>query len=83
MPTIEEVITDLNGATLFSTLDLKAGYHQFELHPDSRYITTFTTHSGLYRYKRLMFGVNAASEIFQNAVARILASGAARTCQMA
>ena len=28
MPTIEEVITDLNGATLFSTLDLKAGYHQ-------------------------------------------------------
>ena len=28
MPTIEEVITDLDGATVFSTLDLKAGYHQ-------------------------------------------------------
>ncbi len=73
IPTIEEVILDLNGATVFSTLDLKAGYHQFELHPESRYITTFSTHSGLYQYKRLMFGVNAASEIFQNAVSQTLA----------
>ncbi|XP_033103314.1 uncharacterized protein K02A2.6-like [Anneissia japonica] len=72
IPTTEEIITDLNKAQFFSTLDLKAGYHQFELHLDSRY-TKFTTHSGLFCYKRLMFGVNAASEIFQNTVARMLA----------
>ncbi|XP_028406801.1 uncharacterized protein LOC114529243 [Dendronephthya gigantea] len=64
MPTLDELITDLNGATVFSTLDLTSGYHQLELDPASRHITTFSTHIGLRRYKRLMFGINAASEIF-------------------
>ncbi|CAB3986642.1 Retrovirus-related Pol poly from transposon [Paramuricea clavata] len=72
MPTVDELITDLNGAIVFSTLDLASGYHQLELHPESRHITTFTTHVGLRRYKRLMFGINAASEIFQNAIANLL-----------
>ena len=48
---LEEIIHDLNGATVFSKIDLNAGYHQIELHPDSRYITTFSTHTGLKRYK--------------------------------
>ena len=72
MPTLDDLITDLNGATTFSTLDLRNGYHQLELHPASRYITTFSTHLALYRYKRLMFGINSASEIFQNTVAELL-----------
>ena len=72
MPTVDELITDLNGATVFSTLDLASGYHQLELHPESRHITTFTTHVGLRRYKRLMFGINVASEIFQNEIANLL-----------
>lgn len=72
MPTIDDLITDLNGATMFSTLDLRAGYHQLELDPESRQITTFSTHVALYRYKRLMFGINAASEIFQNTIAELL-----------
>ena len=72
MPTVDELITDLNGATVFSTLDLASGYHQLELHPESRHITTFTTHVGLRRYKRLMFGINAASEIFQNEIENLL-----------
>jgi len=72
MPTIHDLIADLNGATVSSKLDLSSGYHQLELHPDSRHITTFSTHVGLRRYKRLMFGINAASEIFQNAIEQIL-----------
>ena len=68
MPTIDELITDLNGSTVFSTLDLASAYHQLELDQNSRHITTFSSHVALYRYKRLMFGINVASEIFQNAV---------------
>ena len=68
LPTFDEVIHDLNGATVFSKLDLNQGYHQLLLHPDSRHITTFSTHIGLFRYKRLSFGINAAAEKFQNVI---------------
>ena len=46
--TVDEVLQSLNLSTVFSKLDLKWGYHQLELHPDSRIITTFTTHCGLF-----------------------------------
>ena len=69
MPTLDEVVHDLNGAKVFSKLDLNQGYHQLVLHPDSRHITTFSTHFGLFRYKRLSFGINAAAEKFQNVIA--------------
>lgn len=54
-PTLDDLIYDLNGAKYMSKIDLRAGYHQIELHPESRYITTFSTHIGLFRYKRLNF----------------------------
>ena len=44
IPTIEEVLYDLNGATVFSKLDLKWGFHQIELEEQSRDVTTFVTH---------------------------------------
>ena len=52
-------------AQYFSKLDLSQAYHQLELDEDSRYITTFSTHLGLFRYKRLNYGTNAAAELFQ------------------
>ena len=66
IPTLEAVPVELNGARLFSKLDLTQAYHQLELNPASRRITTFTTHLGLYRYKRLNYGTNATAEIFQH-----------------
>ena len=47
IPTIEEIRHKLNGAVKFTKLYLTKGFHQLELHPDSRYITTFATHIGL------------------------------------
>ena len=34
IPTIEEVLYDLNGATVFSIIDLKSGFHEIELEED-------------------------------------------------
>ena len=65
-PTLDDMILDLNGAKVFSKCDLKNGYHQLELGKESRNITTFTTHVGLRRYKRLSFGISSAAKIFQN-----------------
>lgn len=72
MPTVDDLITHLNGSTVFSKLDLSNTYHQLKFGESSRYITTFTTHVGQFRYKRLVFGVNAASELFQKAIADLL-----------
>ena len=72
IPTVDEVLHNLNQSTVFSKLDLKWGYHQLELYPDSRSITTFTTHCGLYRYKRLMFGINSSPEVYQHVVQQTL-----------
>ena len=65
IPTVNDISFALNGAKFFSKLDLSQAYHQLELHEQSRYVTTFSTHVGLYRYKRLNYGTNAAAEIFQ------------------
>lgn len=72
MPTFDEIVNDLNSAKLFSKLDLTSGYHQLELDEDSRYITTFTTHVGIYQYKRLNFGISSASEVFQEAIRSVI-----------
>ena len=56
---------------MFSELDLNMGYHQLQLDPESRKITTFATYSGLYRYT--LFSVNSAIEVFQHKIASALA----------
>ena len=48
------------------------GYHQNELSPESREITTFVTDEGLFRFKRLMFGISSASEMFQYIICQVL-----------
>ena len=63
IPTLESVSMELNGASFFSKLDLCQAYHRLELSPESRHITTFCTHLGLFRYKRLNYGTNAAAEL--------------------
>ena len=68
-------MSDLNGATVFSKIDLRSGYHQLQLDPESKYITTFSMHMGLYRYKRLVFGLNSAAEIFHPTIQDVI-SGA-------
>ena len=72
IPTVDKVLQSLNQSTVFSKLDLKWGYHQLELRPDSRSITTFSTHCGLYWYKRLMFGISSAPEVYQRVIQQSL-----------
>ena len=61
IPTVDDISFKLNGATHFSKLDLSQAYHQLELDEASRYITTFSTNFGLFRYKRSNYGTNASA----------------------
>ena len=49
------------------------GYMQLELAEESRKVTTFYTHRGLKRFKRLHFGVNSAALIFNEEVRKVVA----------
>ena len=72
MPTIDEITAELAGAEVFSVLAAESGFHQLLLDGQSRPLTTFTTHCGLYRFKRLPFGISCAPEIFQRVVTDLL-----------
>lgn len=69
---VDEVHQDLNNSKYFSKLDLNSAYHQIEFDSESRDITTFATHKGLYRYKRLMFGVSCTLEMYQKILQQVL-----------
>lgn len=72
LPLLDEMKVKLYGAQFFTKLDLRNAYYHLELCPESRDLTTFLTENGMFRFTRLMFGVNCAPEIFQREMTRIL-----------
>jgi len=69
---MDDIMHSVNGAKFFSKIDLNQGYHQVELSPESRHVTAFSTHKGIYQYKRLNFGINCSSGIYQNVIHQLL-----------
>jgi hypothetical protein len=65
MPTIEEIVSRLPQATVFSTLDATCGYWQIPVDEKSSKLLTFNTPYGRFRFRRLPFGISSASEVFQ------------------
>ena len=66
LPRIEESLDCLNGATIFTSLDLKSGYWQVELDDESIPLTAFTVGPlGFYECVRMPFGLTNAPATFQ------------------
>ena len=65
LPTIEEIVSGLPQATVFSTLDATCGYWQIPVDEKSSKLLTFNTPYGRFRFRRLPFGISSASEVFQ------------------
>ncbi len=66
--TTEDLRVKLNGATVFSVLDMNEGYHQLTLEEESRHMTTFYGTGNKMRYTRLNFGTISAQDIFDQAM---------------
>jgi len=73
LPLIQDIFDQLGGATIFSTLDLKQGYHQLPIHPQSREKTAFSCHLGLFQFKRASMGLACMPPFFQRQMQRCLA----------
>ena len=65
LPTVEENLSKLAGATVFSKLDCNSGFWQVPLEESSRDLTTFITPFGRFRFNKLPFGINSTPEHFQ------------------
>ena len=60
LPSVEESLSKLRGAKVFSKLDANSGFWQIPLHKDSQHLTTFLTPFGRYCFNRLPFGIMSA-----------------------
>ena len=72
LPTTDEVFSMLAQGESFSTLDLARAYKQMVVAPDSRACLTINTPLGLFRYRRLPFGIATAPAIWQKAMSVVL-----------
>ena len=72
LPRIDDLLSSLAGARVFTKLDLAHAYLQLALDEESNKLVTVSTHKGLFRYNRLPFGVASAPAIFQRVIEGIL-----------
>ncbi len=72
IPSADELLSKLSGATIYSKLDLANAYHNIELSEESRDITAFISSQGLFRFKKLPFGIASAPAIFTRVLQRLL-----------
>ena len=70
-PIVEDFTHKFHDCTIFSKMDMRQGYHQLLLHPDSRSIATFGTPWGNLRPRRLVFGAKSSQDSFDDVMQRI------------
>ena len=80
LPRIDDTLDLLAHTKYFTTLDLAAGYWQVQMEPESQEKTAFATHSGLYEFNVMPFGLCNAPATFQRLMEVVLTGIAREQC---
>jgi Reverse transcriptase (RNA-dependent DNA polymerase) len=77
---MDECIDSYDDAAIFTTLDCNSGCWQIPVHPPDRDKTTFTSHHGTYRFRRLPYGLRNEPATFNPAIDGIISRVKWKTC---
>lgn len=72
IPRVEDVMDNLSGSEVFSTVDCTSGYHQVELDEETSEMCAFSTRKGHYQYTKLPMGLRGSGMTFQKMVTLLL-----------
>ncbi|OXA42471.1 Transposon Ty3-G Gag-Pol polyprotein [Folsomia candida] len=72
IPHMDSLLERLGPARFFTKIDLRKGYWQIAMHPDSIKYTAFICHEGKYEFLRMPFGLSIAVAKFQRFVNNLL-----------
>jgi transposase InsO family protein len=72
LPNGKEILYRMEGSSYFARVDMRKGFHQIALTPESIPYTAFATPDGLYEYLCMPFGLKNPSGFFQATMERVL-----------